>query len=736
MSDPEGEHPFGCPAYVLDSQLQSGKTIPKWESRSRLGIYLGPSLQHARSVGLVLSLSTGMVSPQFHVRYDDEFETTTGKPITLPKSEWQTKCGFATPLPTVPARSDPMELGTIPVNAGVPEPPQVVQEDMVIDQESMVEHTEPIAATEGAETPPVRLRTRSGREIQAPARFDDYVAYECVPLDQTIEPESEIKHPCAYAASTDPDTMYHHEAMREPDREEFLKAMEKEVKAHTANENWSIVKRSQVPTGHMVMPAVWAMKRKRRISDGQVYKWKARLNLDGGKQTKGVDYWETYAPVATWSSIRMILNMAAMRGWETRQMDFVQAYPQAPVETELYMEIPKGFQVGPDKRKFVLRLNKNLYGQKQAGRVWNQYLTKGLVEKLGFIQSQHDPCVLWRGSSVMVIYTDDTIVTGPDPKELDQILFDIGSAFDITSQNAVSEFLGVKIDRQPDSGQFTLTQPHLIKSILKDLGLQDNSHSKDTPALSTKILQRHDTSTPHNEPWHYRGVIGKLNFLEKSTRPDIAYAVHQCARFCQNPKVEHTRAVKHIGRYLMATMDKGLICTPDSSSLECYCDADFSGNWDATAAEQDSSTARSRTGYVVLYGACPIIWASKLQTEIALSSTESEYIALSQGLREVIPLMGLIQELTDQGFGMDASPAKVHCKVFEDNSGALEMARTHKMRPRTKHLNIKYHHFREAVNQGRVTIHAINTLDQLADIMTKPLGHQLYSKLRKGIMGW
>jgi hypothetical protein len=147
----------------------------------------------------------------------------------------------------------------------------------------------------------------------------------------------------------------------------------------------------------------------------------------------------------------------------------------------------------------------------------------------------------------------------------------------------------------------------------------------------------------------------------------------------------------------MATAENGIICTPKHESFQCYCDADFSGNWNPNIAEYDNTTARSRSGYFIMYAGCPIVWASRLQTEIALSSTESEYVSLSQSLREVLPLMKLVDELVGAGFDLANETPRVHCKVFEDNSGALEMAQTHKMRPRTKHMNIKYHHFREAV---------------------------------------
>jgi hypothetical protein len=191
-----------------------------------------------------------------------------------------------------------------------------------------------------------------------------------------------------------------------------------------------------------------------------------------------------------------------------------------------------------------------------------------------------------------------------------------------------------------------------------------------------------------------------------------------------------------IGRYLCATADKGIICKPVNESFEVFCDADFAGLWNPETAGTDKLTARSRSGFVIKYANCPIVWSSKLQTEIALSSTESEYVSLSQSLREVFPLMRLVTELALAGFQLNTETPRIHCKVFEDNSGALEMARTPKMRPRTKHMNLKYHHFREAVETGLVSIHAINTLDQQADMLTKPLAFESFTKFRRLIMGW
>jgi hypothetical protein len=194
--------------------------------------------------------------------------------------------------------------------------------------------------------------------------------------------------------------------------------------------------------------------------------------------------------------------------------------------------------------------------------------------------------------------------------------------------------------------------------------------------------------------------------------------------------------VKAIGWYLLATQTRGLIFTPTPTGLECYANTGFAGSWCPSLAQHDPSTARSRSGFVIKYANCHIFWASKMQTEVALSSIESEYIALSQSLRDVIPLISSIRELSDAGFTFDTSTTIAKCTAFEDNNGALEMARSLKMRPRTEHINIKYHHFREAVRNGDITLQKISTDKQEADIFSKPLAERIIIYLRRKIMGW
>jgi hypothetical protein len=760
--NPAHYYAFGAPIYTLDRQMQAGQNIDKWSDRSRVGVYLGLSPQHARTVPLVLDIGTGLTSPQFHIRVDSTFQTMRASfGNRPPKSQWQSKCGFrlgiglssgesktpaTQPSERAACAETPPQTGTdtiFPDEANDTDRELIVQDGASEGgkQDSQIQNSHPPIVTQQDGSP---LR-RSARQRVVTEKYLQYleqknpsfVAYETIAYQSAdIDPQDDL-HPLeVFAASADPDTMYLHEAMKQPDKAQFLKAMQEEVQAHTENKLWELYPRRLVPQGTPIIPAVWSMKRKRRISTREVYKWKARLAFDGSKQIHGVNFWETYAPVASWPTIRYILTLALINRWHMQQIDFVLAYTQAEAECEMFMKIPKGFTVEHDNsEEYVLRIKKNYYGLKQAGRVWNQHLVSKLQE-CGFKQSEHDQCLFYRGRSVYVLYTDDSILAGPDLEELEQIKIDMAnSGLKLTSEPGVSDFLGVKIDRKGD--EIHLTQPHLINSILDDLRLNiPGVATKTTPASSTNRLRRHLDSAPFDQHFEYRSVIGKLNYLEKSTRPDIAFAVHQCARFSADPRAEHGKAIKWIGRYLLASRDKGIILRPKDESFEVYADADFSGNWDREEATDDPDTARSRTGFAIFYAGCPVTWQSKLQTEISLSTTESEFVSLSTALRTALPLIGLAKEMSSLGFDISVTVPTVHCKAFDDNMGAIEIALVPKMRPRTKHINVKYHHFRQHVDNGDITIQHVDSEDQIADFLTKMSESSLFHQHCEAVMGW
>ena len=775
-------HAFGCPTYVLDNALQSGQGAPKWKEHSRLGVYLGPSPNHARSIALVLNPRTGHVSPQFHVKFDDFFETVQAKATDLdaPDPEWKYLSGFATKKGTTKAATKGGLDGLLAPHRGsitTGSPRQGNHED---DQPLDQEQDPPVPSANEAdaqettdahpavptttipaqlpETPvaPVR-QTRSGRVIKNTSRYDQsmtlrdqgIVAWELL-IDQDEQEayptaatqfaaQKAMEDPIAFAATMNPDILYWDQAMKAHDRDKFLEAVKVELDGHEQMGNYEPIPIEEVPKGMKLLDMVWSMRRKRRIKTQEVYKWKARLNVHGGQQEHGVHYWDTYAPVVTWQTVRFFLILSLLMGWRSRQLDFVMAYPQAPAEMPLYLRLPQGYKrKGMTRKTHVLKLKRNVYGQKQAGRVWNQYMDQGM-KSIGFTPSKFDPCLYYRKSIVFLVYIDDCIVFGPHDKAIDEVVKDLRMSsknFTIDDQGEVGDFLGIQIQTR-DDGSIVLTQPQLIDSIIHDLHLQRGSNTKNTPAITTKLLHKDAEGTEMTPEFHYRSVIGKLNFLEKSTRPDISVSVHQCVRFTEHPKRCHAEAVKRIGRYLLGTRDKGIIIDPNSPwHFDCWVDADYAGNWRYENAHVDPMTSKSRSGWIVRFAGAPITWASKMQTITALSTTEAEYIALSTSLREVIPLMGILKEAREHGINIKDIPPKVHCTVFEDNSGALELARLPKMRPRTKHINQAFHHFREHVERGDIIVNATPTEDQLADILTKPLPEAIFQKHRQSIMGW
>lgn len=211
-----------------------------------------------------------------------------------------------------------------------------------------------------------------------------------------------------------------------------------------------------------------------------------------------------------------------------------------PGDRPLYMEIPAGFEVKGNCHDWLLKVHRNIYGGKAANRVWYQHLRKKL-ESIGFEVCKHDECIFYNGKAVYVLYTDDSILAGPDGAELDQILEEIkATGLDITSEGGSNDFLGVNIDRHKD-GTIHLTQTRLINSILQDLGLdKDNAGVKSTPSAASKLLTAHTNSPSFDGHFNYRQVVGKLLYLKKATRPDLAYAVHKCAQYAADPSTNKT----------------------------------------------------------------------------------------------------------------------------------------------------------------------------------------------------
>jgi hypothetical protein len=550
----------------------------------------------------------------------------------------------------------------------------------------------------------------------------------------------------AHLANGNNDTLNFGQMLKAEDRAQFEVGMKKEMDALISNNIFEIVPKSTLAIGARVVSAIWSFKWK-RLPDWTISKHKARVCPHGGQQIHGINYWETYAPVVQWSTVRLALILSTLGNLKSRQVDYVQAYTQAEIDCDLYMSVPAGFIVQDNKLAFmeglrtkhhpndhVLKLKKNMYGLRQAGYNWFEKLSTGLFHR-GFIQSQIDKCLFLRSDCILVVYVDDCLFFSRSDTTLDYLIASLEQNFVLTQEGDVGAFLGIDV-RKHDNGSLELVQPGLIQKIVTACGLQDNSQIHDTPSKS-EILQRTDPDNLLRETtWNYRMLIGMLTYLSASSRPDIAYAVHQCARFSVNPQWCHKLAIKRIVCYLKGTQTQGYHLQPTPArTLDCYVDADFTGNWTLSTLH-DPNSVKSRTGYVIMFADCPILWASKLQSEIALSTTEAEYIALSQAMRDLIPMRSLLHEISTITKMNIGNTRTFWSTVYEDNKGCVDVIASPKVNPRTRHISIKYHHFHEHVKNGNIIVKWIDTKNQLADIFTKPLSKQSFTYLRKRLLGW
>jgi hypothetical protein len=286
--------------------------------------------------------------------------------------------------------------------------------------------------------------------------------------------------------------------------------------------------------------------------------------------------------------------------------------------------------------------------------------------------------------------------------------------FELTKEGSFSEFLGIKFEEDTSAGSITMTHTGLIKKIIATTKME-NCNPNWVPAAK-EALRIDPEGEPMEEDWSYPSIIGMLLYLSTNTRPDIAFAVSQVARFNHNPKKSHATAIKMIVRYLAHTSNKGTIAKPTGSLLiDCYVDADFASLY-GKYPDASRSSAKLRLGYVITLGGVPLIWKSQLIQEICLSTTFAKYNSLSQAL---LPIRSLILELVEPLCVSQEIRVMIHARVFEDNNGAYLLAMTHHLTGCTRYFHVKYHHFWDAHDQGLFEILPIPTKYQHGDYMTK-----------------
>ena len=507
------------------------------------------------------------------------------------------------------------------------------------------------------------------------------------------------------------------EARQSEDYRKWNEAMKTEYENMKEKNVWIPWDEDKMKKGVSILGTKWVFKIK---PDGR---YRARLVVKGYNQIPGVDFTESHAPVASDATIRCMLVESVMHGWDIDQIDVETAFLYGDLEEEVYLSKPEGFDELSDMhigKGQVLRMNKAGYGLVQASRAWIKTWTAFLMEELGFDRSMADPCLLTKRNNkglemMVVVYVDDCIVAGPTEKVC-WFNRSVKKRFNIKEMGALSEYVGAEYERTGKG--FMMRQWRLIDSLKKEFDVGVKTYK--TPAAPGKGLikaKSDEEKVGATATTTYRSGVGKLLYLAKLTRPDMASAVREMAKFLDGTTEEHMKAMYRGMDYVIATRDLQLRLEPsdvEKGEIVAYSDS----NW---ASDKDSR--KSVSGNVIYYSGALVSWKSKAQHCVTLSSCEAEYMALSQCICDVEYVRQVLESM--------GVKVKLPMTVFVDNTGAIEMAKNWSTGTRTKHIDIRHHHIREMVEQGMVSIEFVKSEENESDPFTKNVSEKLFEKHRE-----
>ena len=532
------------------------------------------------------------------------------------------------------------------------------------------------------------------RSRQPPVRFgiDEFITY------------AGVEHMAMVAGNVvEPETFS--QAMKSPDAKQWENAAKAEYDSLLENDTWSLV---ELPSNRQAIKCKWVFRAK-YDSEGNIERYKARVVAKGFEQKHGIDYDETYAPVVKYPSLRALLSYAVSENMLIHQMDVVTAFLNGKLDEEIYMVQPEGF-IKPGSENLVCKLNRSLYGLKQAPRMWNAMLDEFLKQN-NFCQSHADQCVYVRGNSdektIIAVYVDDMVILSKTNAELNRVKQLLAERFKMKDMGELKYILGINV-KQGSQCVF-LNQQTYVEQMLDKYGM-GNCNPASTPAATDLKLIKEDGSKSVDQS-QYQSMIGSLLYLAVGTRPDIAFAVGAVSKFNSCPTESHLTAVKRIFRYLKGSSQMGIKYS-GSNVLVGYADA----SWGS-----DHDDRHSTSGVVFFSANGPISWLSKRQSTVALSTAESEYVALFSSVKEAVWLKQLFEDLGES----QSNPIYINC----DNMSALAIANNSKSNKNVKHMEIKYHYVRETIESKVVATKYCPTEVMVADILTKPLARARFEAL-------
>ena len=539
----------------------------------------------------------------------------------------------------------------------------------------------------------------------------------CLVAEEVGPPEFGLSSPVGLHVSTvetAPTTM--DDIQNSEFREVWIAAMKAELGGHREAGTFSSGK---VPDGVNVISAKWVFCWK-TDAEGIITKAKARLVARGFGQRFAVDYFETFAATPSMSSIKLVMAVAVQEEWPLYHLDVTQAFVQAKVDTDVFMKLPEGCS---EMTGSIVKLEKCIYGTKQASRQWSRLLCRTLLEDVGMVQCQADPCVFRKKSAgrvslILVVHVDDILISGDekDVKEVERIL---NSKFPVNNLGEVNWYMGCAVRRDWDRGTISVSQTTFADTLLKRFDVQGFS---DVPAsVSAQLGPTTGADTRVKRP--YRNAVGGLMWLATVTRPDIANAVRTLARQSHDPCERHWDGVTKVLRYINKTKDLGLTFQKGHDRLSVFCDADYA---------KKETDRRSVSGVAVMYGGAVVSATSRTQHCITLSTTEAEYVAMAEGAKEGLYVQSVLTFLRPKTLSGRVEDQGI--VLYEDNEGAKALAENPLSSERSKHIDVRYHFIRDLVGKETIRIVHVDSGWQHADVLTKPLSVNLFERHRRFLM--